>query len=145
MEHRLLRDDRLTVGRGATALAGNAPVPLAVVYTQGTFLSLLGLRRALGDLVVPAPPRQEFRDQLHSQLVRAAQQQLVQRALSIAPTVTAVSAADTPGMPARLGHWLISDEQAGRRWVFGAAAVGSAVSLAGALALLLRSRVRRAA
>jgi len=138
MEYRLMKSDHASIGRGATPQAGNAPM-------SPGFVSLLGLRRALGGLVVPTSPRPEFRDQLHSQLVRAAQQQRVQRALSIAPTATDAPATNAPGVPARLGHWLISDGPGGRRWVFGAAAVGSAVSLAGALALILRYRVRRAA
>jgi hypothetical protein len=117
----------------------------AVIEDQNRFPSLLALRRALSEEIVPASPEPEFRARLHSYLVQSALQQHVQRNLAIASGGASETALEAPGMPTRVAHWLISDGQGGWRWVFGAAAVGSAVSLAGALALLLRYRGRRVA
>ena len=95
-------------------------------------MPFLSLARELAALLLPLQPRQQFRDDLERSLIAAARQQNAYGVLA--------------------GHnypQVVRVEQgADRRWVIGAAtaaAVGSAVSIAGIVAYVLRHRSERAA
>ena len=98
--------------------------------------ALLSLTRELTGLFAPVQPRAEFRNQLHQSLMSAARQKQAQRALALGDASAIV--------PDRLPSWLRQEDgRVDRRWVIGAAAVGSAVSMAGAvLAIVLHQRGR---
>jgi hypothetical protein len=113
------------------------PLALFTTYTDsaaqsGDVLSVmpfLALARELAALLVPMQPRQAFRDDLEATLVAEARQQNAQLALT--------------------GYPIVEIERVGgeRRWVIGAAAaaaVGSAVSIAGIVAYVLMHRERAA-
>ena len=92
-----------------------------------TIMPFLALARELADLFAPVAPRPEFRADLERMLIAQARQQAAQAALF----PVAIDARE-PGE---------------RRWVKGAAAaaaVGSAVSLAGIVVYVLRRRDRAA-
>lgn len=95
----------------------------------GTVLPLmpfLSLARDLAALIVPVHPRAEFCTALQRDLMAAAQQQAARDRL-FAPGSTPNSEVD------------------GRRWIWGAATVGSAVSLAGIAAYVWFQHRRQAA
>lgn len=107
------------------------PLPLA---------PYLALARELSALIVPVQPDSEFRAALyHSLLANAAQRQ----AQSAMPSATARTL--EAGIPVRFARWVIAVPGQDRRWVWGAAAVGSVVSVAGLMAYFWRQRERRAA
>lgn len=90
----------------------------------------LSLARDLAALLVPVRPRQDFRDDLERSLVAAARQQNARGVL--------IRYEQAP-----LGRYERDGSE--RRWVIaGAAAVGSAVSIAGIVAYVLRRRDRAA-
>jgi hypothetical protein len=96
-------------------------------------LPFLSLARELAALLIPMQPNPRFRDDLERSLTSAARQQNAYRMF-----------AGYDGVP------IIRVEQQGtdRRWVIGAAtaaAVGSAVSIAGIVAYVLRHRSERVA
>jgi hypothetical protein len=94
-------------------------------------MPFLSFARELAALLVPMQPRQQFRDDLELSLIAAAQHQHAYGAMT----------GQTNGRILRL-------ESTDRRWVIGAAtaaAVGSAVSIAGIVAYVLRHRSERAA
>lgn len=97
----------------------------------------LALARDLADLLVPVQPRPAFRAELERSLLAMARQQQARTRLAIAPVAEAWPA--WPGIWAdRVAQCLrLPDDLSERRWVLGAAAVGSAVSLAGILAYVL--------
>lgn len=98
---------------------------------------LLVLSRELSALLVPARPRAEFREALLRGLMAAARQKHAHALLLSEPRTEPVSG----GLPEKVTQWLrLEPEFGNRRWVLGAAAVGSAVSLAGILAYALRHR-----
>lgn len=99
------------------APAAEAVLPLA---------PLLSLTRDLAALFAPVRPRAEFRAALQRDLLAAARQQAARERL-----ITTDSAAAPGGE--------------GRRWLWGAATVGSAMSLMGIAALVWRQRHRQAA
>jgi hypothetical protein len=107
---------------------------------------LLELAREIGRLFsAPPVPHAAFRRDLHQSLVVEARRQQAQRTLALAPVVA--PGKETPWLHDRVIGW-ISQETAAmpveRRWVIGAAAVGSAVSLAGVLAYVLSHRGKSA-
>jgi hypothetical protein len=122
-------------GKGARML--NRPAEPLNIYP------FLALARELSALLLPIRPRAQFRVDLHRSLVASAQRQQAQMLM----TLTAQDGAAPPALPqqqvekyaARLEREL---GQGSIRWVVGAAAVGSAVSLAGILAYLVRRRSR---
>jgi hypothetical protein len=104
------------VGRLSTPL-GRATLSL---------VPFLALARELAALFVPIQPRAEFRAELERNLMAAARQQIAHNRLLCAP----------PTIPF---------QRDGRRWVWGAATVGSAVSLASIVAYVWFHRHRQAA
>jgi hypothetical protein len=94
-------------------------------------MPFLSLARELAALFIPVQPRQRFRDDLERSLIAEARQQNAYGAL------------------ARYNNaQIVRVEGTDRRWVIGAAtaaAVGSAVSIAGIVAYVLRHRSERAA
>jgi hypothetical protein len=105
---------------------------------------LLELAREIGRLFSSPPaPRGDFRRELHQSLIAEARRQQAQRSLALAPVLA--PGKDAPWLHDRVIGW-ISQETATmpveRRWMIGAAAVGSAVSLAGVLAYVLSHRTK---
>lgn len=104
-----------------------------------TLAPYLALVRDLTALIVPVQPNAAFRDSLEASLLAAARQQSALEKLAIA-----APAAVHPVDP--VWNWReFLPESFDRRWVIGAAAVGSAVSVAGVVAYFWRQRERRAA
>jgi 2-methylisocitrate lyase-like PEP mutase family enzyme len=96
-------------------------------------MPFLSLARELAALLLPIQPAQQFRDDLEHSLVAAAHQQNARAALNGYDPYGAIS---------------IEREGFERRWMIGAAAaaaVGSAVSIAGIMAYVWRRRSDRAA
>lgn len=102
-----------------------------------TLAPYLELARELTDLIVPVQPRPEFRDGLYADLVERARR----RQASALPMVEIEPAGD---IPARLARWIVTVPVQDRHWVWKAAAVGSAVSLAGLATLVWRRRSKAA-
>jgi hypothetical protein len=96
-----------------------------------SIVPFLSLARELAALLIPLQPRQQFRDELERSLIAEAHRQSAYGAL------------------ARYNNaQIVRVEGTDRRWVIGAAtaaAVGSAVSIAGIVAYVLRHRSERAA
>lgn len=95
-----------------------------------SIMPFLALARELAALLIPIRPRQEFRDDLERSLIAAARQQNARGVLTAYEPLV-----------------LLRDERENseRRWMIaGAAAVGSAVSLAGIVAYVWRRRERAA-
>ncbi len=94
-------------------------------------MPFLGLARELATLIVPVSPATQFRDDLELSLTAAARQQRARLALA------GYDAVDLP----------VEREGFERRWVIGAAAaaVGSAVSIAGIVAYVWWHRSERVA
>lgn len=110
---------------------------------QPTALKLapyLTLTRDLAAVLTPMPPSDEFRATLYHSLIASARQQHAHRLL-LAPVPEETSG----GIPERVAQWVAATPGADRRWVWGAAAVGSAVSLAGLVTFMWRRRGQRAA
>ncbi len=104
-----------------------------------TLAPYLALARELTGLLVPVRPRPAFRASLEASLLEAARRQCALEKLTIISPATM-----RPIEPAWTWRELLSDGL-DRRWVIGAAAVGSAVSVAGVMAYFWRQRGRRAA
>lgn len=107
------------------------------ILSLGPFLALA---RDLAALLAPIHPRPEFKEALESGLVTAARQQYARNMLKIPDPVASWSSAGI--MPEPRG--LVAGDRE-RRWVIGAAAIGSAVSVAGLAAYLWHQRGQRAA
>lgn len=99
----------------------------------------LALARDLTALIVPVRPRPAFRETLEASLLAAARRQHTLEKLAIA----APSALKLPE-PSWTWRELLAEGRE-HRWAIGAAAVGSAVSVAGVMAYFWRQRGRRAA
>jgi hypothetical protein len=107
---------------------------------------LLQLAREIVIVLVPIKPRPAFRRALHRSLVVEARRQQTRRTLSLARPNVELPMQEA--LPNRVLGWLEHEANAmptERRWVIGAAAVGSAVSLAGVVAYVLHRRGRLAA
>ena len=100
---------------------------------------LLAVTRDLTALLTPVRPRPAFREALEAGLVLAARQRYALQTLDISAPVAP--------WPSREGMSVGALVTIGRerRWVVGAAAVGSAVSVAGIVAYFWRQRGQRAA
>jgi hypothetical protein len=97
--------------------------------TSGSVVNLapfLSLARELASSMIPVQLRQEFRDELHRELMAAARQQYAYDLLLFPSPAT-------------------NQGRNGRRWVLGAATFGSAVSLVGVAAYVWLHRHRQAA
>lgn len=105
----------------------------------------LALVRDIAALIVPMRPHPEFQARLEGSLLEAARQQRAQAALEIAPRsfdgVASIASERHGKMVERLAE-MRSDS---RRQLMISAAVGSAVSLAGIVALVWRYRSSRKA
>ncbi len=104
-----------------------------------TLAPYLALARELTALIVPVRPRPAFRGDLEASLLEAARRQCALSRLAIAPSVAPQPAVEVWTWRQRF------IEGRERQWVIGAAAVGSAVSVAGVMAYFWHQRGRRAA
>jgi hypothetical protein len=100
----------------------------------------LALSRELSELIVPVQPRADFHAELYHSLVERARQRPANIALLPLPEIE-----PTAGIPTRFARWIVAAPRQDRRWVWGAAAVGSAVSLAGLVTYVWRHRGSRVA
>jgi hypothetical protein len=127
--------------RAAAAANDTAGVP-ALPSSQGLSLaSLLDLSRELRSVLVMAQPRAEFREALYGQLLVEARRQQALRMLSLSIGSTpSYGESPTTVQRAHLGYG-----SGGRRWIIGAAAVGSAASVVGLLAYVRSRRQGKAA
>ena len=121
-----------------------------------TLAPLLLLAQEIAALLVPVKPRPDFRRQLHHSLLAEARRDQALRTLSLPATTPESRWADPQGEVAlslqalheRVIDWsgqAAASDSVDRRWVWGAAAVGSAVSLVGIVAYVLHLRGRQAA
>jgi hypothetical protein len=112
------------------------------------FASLLEIARELGNLLIPVEPSAEFRIELHRRLVVEARRQQDLRSLSSRSDRAAVSRGGAvvyrDGSAEVMRQLSGEDESSNRRWIIGAAAVGSA-SLLGLLVYVRSRRHARAA
>jgi hypothetical protein len=97
--------------------------------------SLLDLSRELRGVLVAVQPRPEFREELYSHLLVEARRQQALRILSLRVGSDPV----LEESQAIVHRIYLGDGPGSRRWIIGAAAVGSAASLVGLLAYV-RSR-----
>ena len=105
-----------------------------------TLAPYLALSRDLSALIIPVSPDDQFRAQLYGSLLDHARRQQVQ------PMLLPLTEEDPEtGIPRRVVRWVAQVPGQDRRWVWGAAAVGSAVSLAGLVTLVWHRRGNRAA
>jgi hypothetical protein len=105
-----------------------------------TLAPYLALSRDLSALIIPGSPDDQFRAQLYGSLLDHARRQQVQ------PMLLPLTEEDPEtGIPRRVVRWVAQVPGQDRRWVWGAAAVGSAVSLAGLVTLVWHRRGNRAA
>jgi hypothetical protein len=95
---------------------------------------LLDLSRELSHVLVPVQLRPEFREELYGRLLIEARRQQALQMLALPAGSPALEEPRTMSYRAYLGYG-----PEGRRWIIGAAAVGSAASLVGLLAYV-RSR-----
>jgi hypothetical protein len=115
-----------------------------------TLTPYLALSRNLSALITPVRPRDEFRASLYRSLVAQAGPAGLgvdgeQRLSADAAMLAVRDGRTTHTIPARFAHWVATTPGQDRRWVWGAAAVGSAVSLAGLVTYMWRRRSSRAA
>jgi len=127
------KDGPAVLGKIQSVLPGGASP--AATFSLAPFLRL---RRELADCLVPVRPRPEFRAALYRDLVEAAHRQHTRQALALTPH----NADPWSDLQEQAGEWL--SDAVNRRWIVGAA-VGSAVSLAGLVAFVLRQRGRKVA
>ena len=105
-----------------------------------TLAPYLALSRDLSALLTPAPPDDRFRAQLYGSLIDHARRRQSQ------PLLLPLMEEDPEtGIPRRVVRWVTNVPGQDRRWVWGAAAVGSAVSLAGLVTYVWHRRGSRAA
>jgi len=128
----LLNDER----HRAEAMASHNVAGLAKPSSRWLPLAaLLDLSRELSNILVPVQPRSEYQAELYRRLLTEARRQQALRMLSLYSGST-----PAPEEPRTMIHRIHLEYGAGgRRWIIGAAAVGSAASLVGLLAYV-RSR-----
>jgi len=100
-----------------------------------SLVALLDLSRELSNILVPVQLRPEFREELYGRLLVEARRQQALQMLALPIGSLALEESRTMSLRAHLGYG-----PEGRRWIIGAAAVGSAASLVGLLAYV---RIRR--
>lgn len=120
----------ILVGRSAAPVGARGEEPRAPAETgpePGVNLApFLSLARELASNITPVQARRAFRDDLHRDLVAVARQQYAYNQLFVSEPAA-------------------NQGRNNRRWVLGAATLGSAVSLAGVAAYVWRQRHRQAA
>jgi hypothetical protein len=105
-----------------------------------TLTPYLALSRDLSALLIPVALDDQFRAELYHSLVDRARRQQFQ------PSLLPLTEADPEtGISRRVVRWVSTVPGQDRRWVWGAAAVGSAVSLAGLVTYVWHRRGNRAA
>ena len=105
-----------------------------------TLAPYLALSRDLSALITPVSPDDRFRAQLYDSLADRARRQQSQ------PMLLPLTEEDPQtGLQRRVVRWVASVPGQDHRWVWGAAAVGSAVSLAGVVTFVWHRRGNRAA
>jgi hypothetical protein len=134
-----VRDDE----RGSVdAMAGHNAVGLVTPHSrQPSLAALLDLSREMSKTLVPVQPRPEYRSELYRRLLAEARRQQALRALAL-PAGSAGSMEETQTMFPRV---YLESGSSGRRWLIGAAAVGSAASLVGLWAYVQMRRHGKAA
>ena len=111
----------------------------------GRFILLLGLTRAFAEIITPVQPRAEFRDDLCRDLAASARHQYAQRAVTLSGHVNRQPARPHVGRGGVISRRLHLERSiSGKHLVLGAAAVGSAISVAGVLVYALHHRNRSA-
>jgi hypothetical protein len=135
-------------GRSSGAASGPVTEPVSLGDMALAITPFLLIAQEVAALLLPLAPRVEFRQSLHRSLVQQARRQQAQSLLDLAEPLRTPFVPEGQSLPYRVAGW-ITEEAASfdmdRRWVFGAAAVGSAVSVAGILAYMLSHRGRPAA
>ena len=99
-------------------------------------------------MLLPLAPRAEYRHALHRSLIKQARRQQALGLLDLPEPIRSPFVPEAQPLPNRVAGWITQETASldvDRRWVLGAAAVGSAVSLAGILAYVLSHRGRPAA
>ena len=105
-----------------------------------TLAPYLALSRDLSALITSVSPDDQFRAQLYGSLVDRARRQQSQ------PLLLPLTEEDPEtGIPRRVVRWVANVPGQDHHWVWGAAAVGSAVSLAGLVTFVWHRRGSRAA
>ena len=113
-----------------------------------TLAPLLLLAQEIAAMLLPLAPAAEYRSTLHRSLIKQARRQQAQRMLDLADPIRSPFVPEALPLPNRVAGWITQETASldvDRRWVLGAAAFGSAVSLAGILAYVLSHRGRSAA
>ena len=100
-----------------------------------SLVGLLDLSRELSNILVPIQPRPEFREELYDRLLIEARRRQALQILALPAEPLALEESRTASLRAYLGYGPES-----RRWIIGAAAVGSAASLVGLLAYVRNRR-----
>jgi hypothetical protein len=122
-------------------LGDAAGVPASSRFRGLSLASLLDLSRELRDVLVIVQPRPQFREELYDNLLAEAHRQQAMRTLSLpAVSIVGLEGSQTIVRRVHLGYGTT-----GRRWIIGAAAVGSAASLVGLLAYVRNRRHGKAA
>jgi hypothetical protein len=134
---RILDDEQRTAAR-----VGDAVGASATFRSPGKSLaSLLDLSRELRGVLVAVQPRPEFREELCGRLLVEARRQQALRILSL-PVGSDLALGESQAIVHRIHPTYPSGS---RRWIIGAAAVGSAASLVGLLAYVRNHRHGNAA
>jgi|GEM_PF-789603 hypothetical protein len=113
-----------------------------------TLAPLLLLAQEIAAMLLPLAPRAEYRHALHRSLIKQARRQQALGLLDLPEPIRSPFVPEAQPLPNRVAGWITQETASldvDRRWVLGAAAVGSAVSLAGILAYVLSHRGRPAA
>jgi hypothetical protein len=126
-----------------------AVVDATTLRRSSTILHLapfLALSRELSALLVPIRPDAGYRDRLEEGLLVAARLQHARSILDIhVPEIAVPAAAPVRAYERVAEHLVSSTGGVDRRWVIGATALGSALSIAGLVAYWWRHRSQQAA
>ncbi len=124
-------------GRAGGSEAQPSADPAGLGDIALTLAPLLLLAQEIAAMLLPLAPRAEYRRALHRSLIKQARRQQAQRLLDLSEPIRTPFVPEAQPLPNRVAGWITArDSLAGRRPALGAwaAAVGSAVSLAGILA-----------
>jgi hypothetical protein len=150
-QSRALRDSR-SAGAVPGHAGGSQPQPSVDLAGLGdvalTLAPLLLLAQDIAAMLLPLAPRADYRRALHRSLIKQARRQQALGLLDLPEPIHSPFVPEAQPLPNRVAGWLTQETASldmDRRWVLGAAAFGSAVSLAGILAYVLSHRGRPAA
>jgi hypothetical protein len=151
IQSRALRDSR-SAGAVPGRAGGSQPQPSVDLAGLGdvalTLAPLLLLAQDIAAMLLPLAPRADYRRALHRSLIKQARRQQALGLLDLPEPIHSPFVPEAQPLPNRVAGWLTQETASldmDRRWVLGAAAFGSAVSLAGILAYVLSHRGRPAA